>query len=47
MLSSMPAIVSVDKNNNCNLVIDNCAPYDVIIDQNDIIGLMDVETEQL
>jgi hypothetical protein len=27
-------------------VIDNCAPYDITIDRNDIIGLMDVETEQ-
>ncbi len=47
MLSGMPAVGSVDKNNNCKLVIDNCAPYDVDIDRNDIIGLMDVETEQL
>ncbi len=43
MLSGMPAIGSVDKNNNCKLVIDNCAPYDVDIDRNDIKGL----TEQL
>jgi hypothetical protein len=47
MLSGMPAVVSIDKNNNCKLVIDNCAPYDVSIDRNDVIGLMDVETEQL
>jgi hypothetical protein len=40
-------VVSIDKNNNCKLVIDNCAPYDITIDRNDIIGLMDVETEQL
>ncbi len=47
MLSGMPAIVTIDKNNNCKLVIDNCAPYDVTIDRNDVIGLKDVETEQL
>jgi Retroviral aspartyl protease len=47
MLSGIPAVVSVDKSNNCKLVIDNCAPYDVIIGCNDIMGLMDVETEQL
>jgi hypothetical protein len=28
MLSGMPAIITVDKNNNCKIVIDNCAPYD-------------------
>ena len=43
----MPAIVTVDKNNNCKIVIDNCAPYDVTIDRNDILALRDRETEQL
>jgi hypothetical protein len=47
MLSGMPAIVTVDKNNNCKIVIDNCAPYYVTIDRNDVIALMDRETEQL
>jgi hypothetical protein len=31
MLSGMPAIVTVDKNNNCKIVINNCAPYDITI----------------
>jgi hypothetical protein len=26
MISGMPAILAVDKNNNCKVVIDNCAP---------------------
>jgi hypothetical protein len=47
MLSGLSAVVSINKNNNCKLVINNCAPYDVTIDRNGIIGLMDVETEQL
>jgi len=47
MLSGMPAIVTVDKNNNCKIVIDNCAPYDATIGRNDVIALMDRETEQL
>jgi len=47
MLSGMPAVVSIDKNNNCKIVIDYCAPYDVTIDRNDIVGLMDKETDQL
>jgi hypothetical protein len=47
MLSGMPAVISIDKNNNCKIVIDNCAPYNVTIDRNDIIGLIDNETDQL
>jgi hypothetical protein len=31
MISNIPAIVSVDKNHNCKIIIDNCAPYDVVI----------------
>jgi len=47
MLSGMPAIVTIHKNDNCRLMIDNCAPYNITIDRNDVIRLMDVETEQL
>ncbi len=43
MITGMPAIVSIDKNNNCKIIIDNCAPYDVTIDRNDILGIMDLE----
>jgi hypothetical protein len=43
MLSGMPAVVSIDKNNNCKSVIDNCALWDVTIDRNDVIRLMDIE----
>ncbi len=28
MISGMPAVVSIDKNNNCKIIVDNCAPYD-------------------
>jgi hypothetical protein len=47
MLSRMPVIVSINKNNNCKIVIDNCAPYDVAINFNYVIGLIDIETNQL
>ncbi len=47
MISGMPAIVSIDKNNNRTLIVDNCAPYDVVIDRNDIIGIMDTEPDTL
>jgi len=33
MLSRMPAIGTIDKNNNCKIVIDS-VPYDVTIDRN-------------
>ncbi len=47
MISGMPAIISIDKNNNCKIIVDNCAPCDVIIDRNDILGIMDTETDDL
>jgi hypothetical protein len=47
MISGMPVIVSIDDNNNCKIVVDNCVPYDITIDCNDLIGLMDIEVDQL
>jgi hypothetical protein len=45
MISGMPAIVFIDKNNNCKIILDNCAPYDVTISRNDILGIMDTEPD--
>ena len=47
MISGMPAIVSIDKNNNGKIIIDNCALHDVQIDPNDILGIMDTESDNL
>jgi hypothetical protein len=47
MISGMPAIISIGKNNNCKIIVNNCAPFDVILDSNDVIGLMDIESETL
>jgi hypothetical protein len=33
MISGMPSIVNVDENNICNIVIENCAPYDVTLER--------------
>jgi hypothetical protein len=41
-VSGMPAVVSINKNNNCKIVVDNCAPYDVVLDRNDVLGFMDI-----
>jgi hypothetical protein len=43
--SGMLAIVLIDKNNNCKIVLDNCAPYDVTISRNNILGIMDAEPD--
>jgi Reverse transcriptase (RNA-dependent DNA polymerase)/Retroviral aspartyl protease len=45
MLSGMLAIVSINKNNNCKIVLDNCAPYDVTISRNEILGIMDAKPD--
>jgi hypothetical protein len=47
MISGMPAIVSIDKNNNGKIIVDNCALHDVQIDPNDILGIMDTESDNL
>jgi hypothetical protein len=46
MVSGVLAIVSIDQNNNCKIVLDNCAPYDVTISRNDILGIMDAEPDE-
>jgi hypothetical protein len=45
MPTGMPIIVLIDKNNNCKIVSDNCAPYDVTIDRNNTMSFVDLELE--
>jgi hypothetical protein len=33
--------------NNCKIVIDNCAPCNISIDQNDVLATLDLKTEDL
>ncbi len=47
MVSGMPAMVSIDRNNNCKILVKNCAPYDITIDQNDLLGLLEIEEEEI
>ncbi len=47
MISGMPSIINVDKNNICNIVIENCAPYVVTLDRDDILGIMEIEEEEM
>ena len=45
-ISGMPAWVTLDTYKNCKLIIDNCAPYDIILPRNEILGILEFESEQ-
>jgi hypothetical protein len=47
MISGMPSIVNVDKNNICNIVVENFTPYDITLERDDILGVMETEEEEL
>ncbi len=47
MVSGMPSIVNIDENNICNIIVENCAPYDVTLERDDILGVMETETDEL
>jgi hypothetical protein len=47
IVSGMPSIVSVDKNNICNMVMENCTPYDITLERDDILGVMETEEDEL
>jgi hypothetical protein len=44
-ISGMPAIISMDKNNNCKVMVENCAHYGV--ERYDLMGLIKIEDESL
>jgi len=45
-ISGMPAWVTLDNYKNCKLIIDNCAPYDIVLPRNEIIGVLEFKSEQ-
>jgi len=45
-ISGMPAWITLDTYKNCKLIIDNCAPYDITIPRNEILGVLEFETDQ-
>jgi hypothetical protein len=47
MVSGMPSVVNVDDNNICSIVLENCAPYDVTLERDDILGIRDIKEEEL
>ncbi len=46
-LTGVASLVSIDENQNCKVVIENCAPYEVTIERNDIMGLVEIEEDEL
>jgi hypothetical protein len=47
MVSGMPSIVNSVENNICSIVVENCAPYYVTLERDDIIGVMETEQDKL
>ncbi len=47
MVSGMPSIVNIDENNICKIVVENCAPYNVTLERDDILGVMETEEDEL
>jgi hypothetical protein len=47
VISGMPSIVNIDENNICSIIVENCAPYDVTLERDDIIGVMEMEPDEL
>ncbi len=45
-ISGMPAWIKLDNYRNCKLIIDNCAPFDIVLPRNKILGIMEFELEQ-
>jgi len=42
-ISGIPALVTLDKYKHCILVIDNCAPYDITLARNEVLGVLEFE----
>ena len=38
--------MTLDNYKNCKLIIDNCAPYDIVLPRNEILGILEFESEQ-
>jgi hypothetical protein len=46
-LTGVPLPVSIDSKQNCKIVIENCAPYEVTIERNDLIGIVEIEEDEM
>jgi hypothetical protein len=41
------AVVSIDENSNSQVIVENCAPYEVTIERNNHTGLVEIEDDEL
>jgi hypothetical protein len=46
-LTGVPSLVSIDSNQNCKIIIENCAPYEVTIERNDLMGIVEIEEDEM
>jgi hypothetical protein len=46
-LTEVPSLVSIDSNQNCKIVIENCAPYDITIERNNVMGIIEMEKDEM
>jgi hypothetical protein len=42
MIKRSPAWVSFNENNHCQLMLQNCAPFDVTMESGDMVGIVDM-----
>jgi hypothetical protein len=47
MVLGISSVVTMDTNNHCKIVLENCAPYEVMIERGDILGLIEIEEDEL
>jgi len=46
-LTGVASLISINENHNCKVIIKNCAPYDVTIERNNIMGIVEIEDDKL
>jgi len=46
-LTGVASLVSIAENHNCKAIIENCAPYEVTIEMNGIMGIVEIKDDEL
>jgi hypothetical protein len=46
-LTGVPSLVTINNDQNCKVVIENCALYEFTIERNDIMGIIEIEEDKL
>ena len=46
-LTGVPSLVSIESNKNCKIVIENYDPHEVTIERNHIMGIIEMEEDEL